>query len=198
MPRAGLDAASAVGHWQAMEDSKKSSHVELRPATAGDWPVIADIAESAYWSNFESLEPGAGEAAGYRQRVREMFEIDGRKLWSHGVIAECEGKPVGWGVRDVAMGWVRELWIAADFQGRGIGRVMLERFVAEIARRGHDFAFIDTHARNEGAIRLYESAGFVREKRETRWSIGLQRQIPIIVLVKPLTSRPNRGSRMAS
>jgi ribosomal-protein-alanine N-acetyltransferase len=160
--------------------------IALRAARADDWRVIADIAESAYWTNFEALEPGAGEVAGYRQRVREMFENDGRKLWPHGVIAEFAGEPAAWGVRDAAMGWVRELWVAAPFQGRGIGRAMLEQFVAEIARRGHDYVFIDTHAANEGAIRLYESVGFVREKRETRWSIGLQRQIPIVVMVMAL------------
>ena len=172
-----------------MNASAAPDQIALRPATERDCPLVRQIGESAYWSNFERFEPGAGEVADYRQRVGEMFENDGRRLWPHGFVAEFGCKPAGWGVRDVAMGWVRELWIAAPFQRRGIGRAMLDRFIGEIAARGqHDYAFIDTHARNEGAIRLYELAGFRHHKQESRWSVGLQRPIPIAVMVRALAT----------
>lgn len=164
----------------------ESDAITMRAARADDWRDIAELAQSAYWTNFEILEPGAGETAGYRERVRAMFERDGRKLWPHGVIAECSGQSVGWGVRDLAMGWVRELWVAAEFQGRGVGRAILLFFIDELERHGHKHVFIDTHARNEGAIRLYEAYGFVRDKQEVHWSVGLQRQIPIVVMVRRL------------
>ena len=58
------------------------------------------------------------------------------------------------------------LAIAVDpaFQGRGVGRMLVDGFVHQLARRGVDRARVVVGAGNHAAIALYEQAGFRSEQ----------------------------------
>jgi ribosomal protein S18 acetylase RimI-like enzyme len=62
-------------------------------------------------------------------------------------------------------GWVEISAVCTDpaYRGRGLARLLMERVAAGIRRRGHR-PFLHVIATNAGAIRLYESMGYVTRR----------------------------------
>jgi len=77
------------------------------------------------------------------------------------LVAESDGDIVGWIARDGEADYVSDLWVDPDCQGRGVGRALIEHVFSLMRHEGVECARIATHARNLGAIRLYERCGFV-------------------------------------
>ena len=153
---------------------------DLRPASEADIPAIIAIAHSAYWSNFGQLEAGSAENPDYRKTVREMQEREAQDFWPAIVVAEFDGKPGGWGARFAGKNEIAEMWVHADFQGKGAGAALIRRFLDDVVGEGHEEAWIETHKRNTGAIRLYQRMGFAIDHHRTQFSTGLGREIPIV------------------
>lgn len=67
-------------------------------------------------------------------------------------------------VLDARRGELKSMRVADAFRGRGIGRAILEHLMAEARRRGLDSLWLETGSTEPfiPALRLYESAGFVR------------------------------------
>lgn len=65
---------------------------------------------------------------------------------------------------DAQRGELKSMRVADAFLGRGIGRAMLEHLIAEARKRGMRSLWLETgsSAAFIPALRLYESAGFVR------------------------------------
>jgi putative acetyltransferase len=65
---------------------------------------------------------------------------------------------------DVERGEIKSMRVADAFLGRGIGRAILQHLVAEARARGMRSLWLETgsSASFTPALRLYESAGFVR------------------------------------
>jgi ribosomal protein S18 acetylase RimI-like enzyme len=59
-------------------------------------------------------------------------------------------------------GYLHELHVKEEFRGRGLAKLLIERFVAEAQARGVRQLFVDTDDTNTVARRLYESMGFRR------------------------------------
>lgn len=152
----------------------------LRPASEADIPAIVAISQSAFWSNFNQLEPGAWEQAGYRDTVRARHQREARDLLADITIAEFNGQPVGWGARFAGKNEIAEMWVHVDFQGRGAGSALIRKFLTDIAGEDHDEAWIETHMRNQGAIRLYQRMGFAVDYDKIHFSNGLGRNIPLV------------------
>lgn len=152
----------------------------LRPASDADVPTIIAIVHSAFWSNFGRLETTASQNDGYRKSVRERHQREAQDYWQDIVIAELDGEPCGWGARFPSKNEIAEMWVHADFQGRGVGALLLRRFLDDIAGEGHSEAWIETHKRNIGAIRLYQRMGFAIDHDRSHFSTGLGRDIPIV------------------
>lgn len=51
--------------------------------------------------------------------------------------------------------------VPRELRGRGLGRLLLDRFLADLAERGADVCFLEVRASNAPAIALYTSAGFL-------------------------------------
>ncbi len=158
----------------------------LRSAVEADIPAIIAISHSAYWSNFDRVEPGSAGHPGYRELVAEMHEREARDFWSEFTIAEISGEAVGWGARFAGKNEIAEMWVHADFQRRGAGAALIRKFLKDVADERHNDAWIETHRRNEAAISLYRRMGFVPDHTAMRWSQGLGRDIPLIRMRYPL------------
>ncbi|GAB4575727.1 MAG: hypothetical protein Kow0077_28660 [Anaerolineae bacterium] len=62
---------------------------------------------------------------------------------------------------DPEIGWVRALAVLPAFQGRGVGRALLQYAIGEFHRRGKARVGLTVDAENAtGAVRLYEKLGF--------------------------------------
>ncbi len=57
---------------------------------------------------------------------------------------------------------IKRLFVRPAWQGRGVGRLLAQRVIAEAPAAGYSTMIRDTLPWMEGAIRLYESLGFTR------------------------------------
>jgi len=62
---------------------------------------------------------------------------------------------------DGRAGHVHALYVDPERSGRGHGRQLLERALADLARRGHDVVTLWVFEASERARRFYAAAGFV-------------------------------------
>lgn len=73
------------------------------------------------------------------------------------------------------------LTVAADAEGRGYGRLLLNALMQDAAARGAERLLLEVRVSNERAIRLYQSAGFTMS--------GMRKNYYVIT-PDPLTGRP--------
>jgi mycothiol synthase len=130
--------------------------VTIRPSRTGDDDVaIHDVLMRAFEGSF-----------GWSFVPIERFWRDARadpKFDSQWVlVAELGGEVVGvsWQWDQSPVGWVGELGVRPELQGRGIGRALLRHALADLARRGFRTAQLNVDSHNEfGAVGLYRSVG---------------------------------------
>ena len=80
-------------------------------------------------------------------------------------IAYVDGKPAGCvALRDLSDGIceMKRMFVPEAFRGRGVGRALAERIIAEGKEAGYRTMRLDTSRRQGEAMRLYESMGFLR------------------------------------
>jgi GNAT superfamily N-acetyltransferase len=80
-------------------------------------------------------------------------------------VAESEGGIVGFA--GVSPGWVEQLYVLPEFQGRGIGSALLETAVAQRREAGDKELRLWTLEDNVAGRRFYEARGW-RMAKETR------------------------------
>lgn len=101
-------------------------------------------------------------------------DLQHRCAEKHGtmLIAEDEGKPVGWAFAHDQLGevfvveperqhgYLAELYVVPSARGKGLGRALIEACEAWARARGHKLLQVGVLARNARAIRSYEGAGY--------------------------------------
>src|SRR4051812_5561441 len=87
-------------------------------------------------------------------------EVTFWSVWAGDEIAGCGALKV----LDAHRGELKSMRVADAFLGRGIGRAILEHLIAEARRRAMESLWLETGSTEPfvPALRLYESAGFVR------------------------------------
>lgn len=93
------------------------------------------------------------------------------------LVAEANGKILGWGARVPGSNYIADLWIDPPYHGQGIGGRILDALMAQILLEGFDTATIGTHADNFPAIGLYEKMGFGIEWRGEEASVSMGRVV---------------------
>jgi GNAT superfamily N-acetyltransferase len=71
-----------------------------------------------------------------------------------------ENDPLIWGKRPESAGYVHMLMVDRDFEGHGIGRLILEWAEGSILAAGHSLARLDCVNANEPLRAYYERAGY--------------------------------------
>lgn len=97
----------------------------------------------------------------------ELAELPGKYTRPHGrlLLAYLDGKPAGCvALRDLGDGIceMKRMFVPETFRGRGVGRALAERIIAEAREAGYRAMRLDTSRRQSEATRLYERAGFRR------------------------------------
>jgi GNAT superfamily N-acetyltransferase len=80
------------------------------------------------------------------------------------VVAELEGALCATATGHVdedGQAWLVAMWVAPEARGRGLGAVLVEHVAAWARHRGHQTLKLWVTVTNPGAVRLYESTGFV-------------------------------------
>jgi ribosomal protein S18 acetylase RimI-like enzyme len=79
------------------------------------------------------------------------------------LLARCDGEPAGCvALRrlDDETCEMKRMYVDSRFRGRGVGRALTERVLAEARSRGYARMRLDTSVRQKEAIGLYERFGF--------------------------------------
>ena len=153
--------------------SEAAPATTVRPATAADLPAVGRLGALLVrlHHDFDPLRfiPAA-------PRTEQMYaSFLGSQLRERDVVvlvAEWEGRVLGYTYAGVEgydymslrgpAGVLYDIVVDPERRGRGVGRQLLEATVAALAERGAPRVVLSTAARNEGAQRLFERAGFRR------------------------------------
>lgn len=135
----------------------------VRPAGAGDLPAISDIYNDAVLTTTASFaeEP---ETLDERRAWFESHVADGYPVF----VAETAGRVVGWSSLSrfharVCYRFTAEVsvYVAAEFRGQGIGRLLLAPLLDAARARGLHTLIAGVTADNAASLRLHASFGFV-------------------------------------
>ena len=138
------------------------AHYADRPYVHAEDAASADAQwclQQYYADIDERFEDGVDLDAILTSDVDEVSPPNGLFL-----IARLDGNAVGCGcLKRTAPGTVdiKRMWLSPDVRGRGLGRAMLHRLVAEARRLGFRQVRLETNRALTEAIGLYRSAGFV-------------------------------------
>jgi phosphinothricin acetyltransferase len=138
--------------------------ISIRPARLDDIPAIARIYGHAVTHGTASFELEAPDEAEMTRRMTAI--LDGGFPY---LVAEADGRLAGYAYANLfrtrpAYRFTLEdsVYIAPDLQGRGVGRALLERLIADSAARGFRqmIAVIGDSTRQQPSIRLHAACGF--------------------------------------
>lgn len=102
----------------------------------------------------------------YARESRHGYSVD--KLIAEGVaffVIRRNGAPVGCGgikVFRTEYAELKRMFVRSAFRGKGLSRLMLDHLSAYATAQGIDVLRLETGIHQAAAIKLYESAGFVR------------------------------------
>ncbi|WP_183693213.1 GNAT family N-acetyltransferase [Rhizobium leguminosarum] len=130
----------------------------IRKLGAADHEAVGAIGFAA-WAAGEAFEDCYRDP-GMIAKVQQEFGVFPHEAKGEIFVAELAGEIAGWGAREGERNYVSDLWVHPDFQGRGVGRALLLHLCELMAAERLATVPVDTHARNERAIRLYERCGF--------------------------------------
>ena len=87
---------------------------------------------------------------------------------------------------------LHRLYVETAFQGRGIGRMLMDEALRHLRLAGAERVFLQVWEENERAVRLYESYGFGTAGR-TAFTIGSGEVVEDLVMVLEVQPRDRRS-----
>lgn len=127
----------------------------LRRATAADVDRLVDVARAAWLSAFADTAPPE-LVAYWRANDREPSWY--ARYWPDMTVATVADVVVG--VVQPAADEVNGLWVAPEWQGRGVGSELLRVAETQIRDAGHPRAWLSCSSCNRRASRFYQSRGY--------------------------------------
>jgi ribosomal protein S18 acetylase RimI-like enzyme len=106
-----------------------------------------------------------------RTYLRRLLENADSTAW----IAEEDGRIAGFAVvewrqyGDGLAGYIETIEVLPEMRGRGIGNELLRRIEESARENGAGAIWLHVESQNAGAIRLYESHGYVCEGRKENY-----------------------------
>jgi L-amino acid N-acyltransferase YncA len=129
----------------------------VRELTHEDWPAVKAIYEQGI----------AGGNATFETEAPSWEDWDRTHLEGHRLVALQDDKVVGWAAlspvseRCVYAGVAENsVYVAADAQGRGVGRALLEELIAGAERDGIWTIQTGIFPENEASLELHKRCGF--------------------------------------
>jgi phosphinothricin acetyltransferase len=162
--------------------------VLIRLAGEDDAAALAAIYRPYVEDSRISFEESAPDAAEMARRMRgDLYP------W---LLAEDEGRTLGYAASSAfrarpAYRWVVEtgLYLAADAQGRGIGRALLSQLLDLLTRQGFVSAVGAIALPNDASVALHEKLGFTRSGTYRKVGFKLGEWIDVGLWQKDLAPR---------
>jgi ribosomal protein S18 acetylase RimI-like enzyme len=140
--------------------SATDTRVAIRWAETADAARLAEI-DRETWSPLVTPAPARAEPVFFRPHVEPTDTL----------VAEVEGRIAGYALigtptplpASARVQMIRGLAVDPAYQGKGIGRALVESAIAEATKRGAVKLSLRVLSTNDGARRLYASAGFETE-----------------------------------
>lgn len=126
------------------------------------------------------IEALYGELRGTTWVDRKLEDIDQDiEIDAEGVlVAELDGEVVGYITTTVdeqtGIGRIPNLAVAADCQGRGVGKALINAALDRFRDEGMEYAKIETLATNEAGGSLYPKAGFKELVRQIHYVMRME------------------------
>ena len=111
---------------------------------------------------------------------------DDARIHPEGVfVAETDGRVVGYITSRVdhesKIGWIPNLSVLPEMQGRGIGRALMEHCLTYLRGAGMKLAKIETLLQNDIGSTFYPSVGFEEVARQIHYAMPLTSDSPVHV-----------------
>ena len=86
----------------------------------------------------------------------------------------------------MAQGYVAMLAVLPKYRGNGIGRILVSKSVEAMEERNVDEVVLETEITNKAALALYQSLGFVREKRLISYYLNGNDAFKLVLYLKEI------------
>ena len=131
----------------------------IQPVEAAEWGQVRELFRE-YWGSF-------GFSPCFQNFEAEVAGLPGSYAPPGGtlVLAEIDGRAAGCAALrrfDEQRGEAKRLYVRPEFRGRGVGRALLDRVIAEARRLGYVELVGDTIPQMDVALGMYDRAGFER------------------------------------
>jgi len=149
----------------------------IRPFRPTDRQALLDITVRAFdgVSLDQNIERRFGEIAGVNWQGRKARHIEADiAVEPQGILVyESHGKVIGFvSTRtnyDTLVGWIPNLAVHPDHQGKGIGKSLLHAALDRLRRNGMLFARIETLEQNTRCLDFYPAMGFQEIGRQVHY-----------------------------
>ena len=151
--------------------------LEVRRVTVDDAPQIWRADHDAFqdhWGGWDPSEASMRRWIESEEFVPDLFVVawDGDEIAGAVLNAIYADENAELGLR---RGWLDSVFTRRAWRGRGLARALIGRSLHLLAERGMDTAALGVDADNpSGALRLYESCGFVVADRGSAWQRPLE------------------------
>ncbi|KAL5525040.1 NAA30 [Sanghuangporus sanghuang] len=95
-------------------------------------------------------------------------------------------------------GYIAMLSVNKDWRKRGIARTLVQHSIGAMKENGVEEVVLETEFDNAAALSLYESLGFIREKRLYRFYMNGKDAFRLILAVPPPPTLPSSGANSPS
>ena len=170
--------------------------IVVRPAADADLPDITEIYNEAILSTPSTFDT-------------EPKSLDDRRRWLHDhlpaypvLVAEESSRILGWAALSplgsrpgYRYSVENSVYVRASDRGRGVGRALLERLVAEARRLGFHAVVARIVSCNESSLHLHRSLGFqdIGTWREVGWKFASWLDVVNMELIFDPGSPPSPG-----
>lgn len=156
--------------------------VSIRAADKGE---VSQLAEIGFRSWERAMLP-VGESRAMIANARAAFVNFTRSASRTLTVIEHAGRPIGWAAREALDERLTDFWIDPDYQGRGFGTLLLADVEDSIRRAGFDDARLETHAKNQQALRFFQKHGYGVHWLSVVYNPKLDRDVQTVGLTKRL------------
>lgn len=86
----------------------------------------------------------------------------------------------------VKQGYIAMLAVLPKYRGNGLGRILVSKSVEAMETMGVDEAVLETEITNKAALALYESLGFIKEKKLISYYLNGNDAYKLVLYLKEL------------